>query len=83
MQLIPKDVKEYIENMYEIPKGQNLALSQIEEAGFFKSQTAKRLIHAGKLKAVTFGRKFFIPRTELIRYLADEMGLLEGQAAKE
>ena len=81
MQLIPKEVKEYIENMYDIPKEQNISLRDVEDAGFMKAQTAKHLIHAGKLHAITFGKKFFIPRMELIRYLANELKLLDDKTA--
>ena len=77
MQLIPKEVTEYIESIYEIPKEQNISLGTLEELGFVKAQTAKKLIHAKKLKAVSFGRKFFIPRSELIRYLAIELNIID------
>jgi len=78
MQLIPKDAIEYIENIYTIPKEQNIALSTIEKQGIAKSQMLKRLIHANKIHAVTFGRKLFIPRMELIRYLAQELKLVNN-----
>jgi len=78
MQLIQKNTIEYIENIYTIPKEQNIALSTIEEKGFAKAQTLKRLIHANKIHAVTFGRKYFIPRMELIRYLAQELKLVNN-----
>jgi hypothetical protein len=76
MTIVTKEIKERVSIIYDIPKEQNIALSVLESEGFMKSQTAKKLINSGKLKAVTVGRKFYIPRMELIRYLADELGFL-------
>ncbi len=77
MQLIPKEVITHIEGIYTIPKEQNISLATLEQDGFVKAQTAKLLIHRGELKGVKFGKKFFIPRMELIRYLANQLNLID------
>lgn len=77
MSKIPTEVIDKINEMYEIPKEQNIKLNKLEQEGFINSQVAKLEIHRGKLNAVKLGSHFFIPRVELIRYLAQQMGLLD------
>jgi len=77
MQLLPKEVVTHIEGIYTIPKEQNISLATLEKAGFIKSQTAKLEIHRGKLNAIKIGKKFFVPRNELIRYLAEQLNLID------
>lgn len=78
MQLTP-ELQKKMSEMYPIPKEQNIKLSTLEDLGFIKSQTAKLEIHRGNLKAIKIGNRFFVPRLELMRYFAQQMGLLEDK----
>ncbi len=42
--------------------------------------TVYTYIHAGRLRAVRVGRRFYIPATELVRFLEGEQGAPGGEA---
>jgi len=77
MQLTAELQNKMCEMYPNIPNEQNIKLSTLEELGFIKSQTAKLEIHRGKLKAIKIGSRFFVPRIEVMRYFAQQMGLLD------
>ena len=56
-----------------IPQGILFNLRQIEEMNLIKMDMAKKLISKNELETVKIGAKLHISRTELIRYLEENI----------
>lgn len=56
-----------------IPKRVLFNLKEVEELGIIKVDMAKKLIFKGKLEIVKIGSKLHLSRTELLRYLEENL----------
>jgi hypothetical protein len=51
------------------------SLTEIERFGIMSRERAKNLLYAGKINGVKNGKKWIIPRAELLRYLINNYNL--------
>lgn len=56
-----------------IPKGVIFNLREIQDMKLIKIDMAKKLIYKEKIEAIKIGSKLHISRSELIRYLEDNI----------
>lgn len=56
-----------------IPNRISFSLRELEQLGFMKISTCKKLISQGDIRAFKVGNKLFITRDEVIRYINDNM----------
>jgi hypothetical protein len=54
-----------------IPNKVLLSIKEIDDLGIIKSDMCRKLLYNREIEVVKLGKKNFIPRTELIRYLED------------
>ncbi len=52
-----------------LPKKVSFSLKELEELGFIKITTAKKLISEKKIKAFRVGIKYFILRDEVVNFV--------------
>ena len=52
-----------------LPKKVSFSLKELEELGFVKITTAKKLINEKKLKAFKVGIKYFVLRDEVVNFV--------------
>ena len=67
------DLNITVEEIYDIPKKQNIPLKELEERDILNVNTARKLIYAKQLKAIKIGDKWFVPRLWLIEFLENQL----------
>lgn len=76
-------VKTRAEEIFDIPKRQNLSLSDIEALGIVKAPMLRKMVSSGALKSIRVGRKYFVPRKVLIDWLERELNRGESHDEAE
>ncbi len=61
------------EEVYDIPKKQNIPLSELADTKIISAQMCKKLYHQGKFPLMRIGSKYFAPRKSLIQWLDDQL----------
>ncbi len=61
------------EELYDIPKKQNIPLSELSKAEIISAQMCKKLYHQGKFPMMKIGNKFFVPRKQIIKWLDEQL----------
>ena len=54
-----------------VPKRRSFSLKELQELGFIKIPTAKKLIRLKKLKSFKIGVKHFVLREAVLEYIKD------------
>ena len=67
------DLNIMVEEVYDIPKKQNIPLKELEERGILNVNTARKLIYTKELRAIKIGDKWFVPRAWLIEFLEKQI----------
>ena len=62
-------VKTRAEEVYDIPKRQNLSISDIEKLGIIKAPMLRKMLSKGEMRSIRVGRKYFVPRAVLVDWL--------------
>ena len=62
-------VRTKAEEVFDIPKRQNLSVSDIEKLGIIKAPMLRKMLKNGEMRHIRVGNKYFVPRAVLVDWL--------------
>jgi excisionase family DNA binding protein len=73
-------VRTRAEEIFDIPKRQNLSVSDIEELGIIKAAMLRKMLKNGEIRHIRVGNKYFVPRAVLVDWLDRQLNRGVGEA---